>query len=480
MWQPVSSALDRVSSEAIAWAADKVVAVEINYDMNHDVIIRVEGLGKRYSIRHQRERYTALRDVIADSVRAPFRRLRNRGRSKIEDRRSGNGSPSLSPSSQLPAPRTSKEDFWALKNVSFEVRRGEVLGIIGRNGAGKSTLLKILSRITEPTEGRVRIRGRVASLLEVGTGFHPELTGRENIFLNGAILGMSRAEIKAKFDEIVAFAETEKFLDTPVKRYSSGMYVRLAFAVAAHLEPEILVVDEVLAVGDAEFQKKCLGKMKEVSSGGRTVLFVSHNMAAVQSLCDNALLLASGTLRFRGSSSETVTHYISPTRDSADGINRQLSKSLALASLGCEPSTVERGKDLLVSIEMETNQDETISDLALLIHSSNGERASLIDLRPAGNAHRLIQNEKLKIQVRISQIPFVEGDFNIGLYVNADSVCQSFMNIAEFTVLPDSSDKGYVPREPQFRGLVELASKVDHQIDRAVGIGPRLSSASAE
>src|SRR5205807_47703 len=187
-------------------------------------------------------------------------------------------------------------EFWALKDVSFEVKQGEVVGIIGRNGAGKSTLLKILSRITEPTEGRVRIRGRVASLLEVGTGFHPELTGRENIFVNGAILGMTRAEVKRKFDEIVAFAEIEKFLDTPVKRYSSGMYVRLAFAVAAHLEPEILLVDEVLAVGDAQFQKRCLGKMHDVAHNGRTILFVSHNMAAIEQLCSGAILLKRGHL----------------------------------------------------------------------------------------------------------------------------------------------------------------------------------------
>ena len=184
------------------------------------------------------------------------------------------------------------EELWALKDVSFEIKRGEVTGVIGRNGAGKSTLLKILSRITEPTEGRVTIKGRVASLLEVGTGFHPELTGRENIFLNGAILGMTKREIKAKFDEIVAFAEVEKFLDTPVKRYSSGMYVRLAFAVAAHLEPEILIVDEVLAVGDAQFQKKCLGKMQDVSQDGRTVLIVSHNMAMIRSLCSRAIVLS--------------------------------------------------------------------------------------------------------------------------------------------------------------------------------------------
>ena len=197
-----------------------------------------------------------------------------------------------------------------MKDVSFEVKRGEVVGIIGRNGAGKSTLLKILSRITEPTEGRVTLRGRVASLLEVGTGFHPELTGRENIFLNGAILGMTKAEIKKKFDEIVAFAEVERFLDTPVKRYSSGMYVRLAFAVAAHLEPEILVVDEVLAVGDAEFQKKCLGKMKDVATGGRTVLFVSHNMTVIQSICPKTILLNNGKIETFGQTKKSIDCYL--------------------------------------------------------------------------------------------------------------------------------------------------------------------------
>jgi lipopolysaccharide transport system ATP-binding protein len=203
-------------------------------------------------------------------------------------------------------------DFvWALRNIDFEVKQGEILGIIGRNGAGKSTLLKLLSRVTRPTTGRIRVRGRMASLLEVGTGFHPELTGRENIFLNGAILGMRKSEIQARLDEIVAFAGVERYLDTPVKRYSSGMYVRLAFAVAAHLEPEILVIDEVLAVGDAEFQKKCLGKMKDVSEqDGRTVLFVSHNMSAIKSLCDNALIMQSGLLTHRGRSGEMVAHYL--------------------------------------------------------------------------------------------------------------------------------------------------------------------------
>ena len=262
-------------------------------------VISVENLSKRYLVGHQQERggkqfgYTALRDVLG-------RELRNAGRKALDIVRG-----------RQVIQGDTVEEFWALKDIDFEVHEGEVLGIIGRNGAGKSTLLKILSRITEPSSGRVTLRGRVASLLEVGTGFHPELTGRENIYLNGAILGMSRAEIRKKFDEIVAFAEVERFLDTPVKRYSSGMYVRLAFAVAAHLEPEILVVDEVLAVGDAEFQKKCLGKMDEVSRReGRTVLFVSHNMAAIAELADRAVLLEKGSVAIDGSVTDTIGAYL--------------------------------------------------------------------------------------------------------------------------------------------------------------------------
>ena len=255
-----------------------------------DTVIEVENLSKKYIIGHQKqERYTALRDVIADGAKAFWRSL------------SGGGS-------GIPE---NKEEFWALKDVSFEVKQGECIGIIGRNGAGKSTLLKILSRITEPTTGRIKIRGRVASLLEVGTGFHPELTGRENIFLNGSILGMGQAEIKAKFDEIVDFAEVERFLDTPVKFYSSGMYVRLAFAVAAHLETEILIVDEVLAVGDAMFQKKCLGKMGEVTTQeGKTVLFVSHNMGAVSNLCKKSALIDKGKLLLMGKTEDIISKYV--------------------------------------------------------------------------------------------------------------------------------------------------------------------------
>jgi lipopolysaccharide transport system ATP-binding protein len=274
--------------------------------MTSDTIISVENVGKRYTLRHKgnREPYVALRDVIARQAMAPFKAIGE----KMRIRSPVNGS-HLNGSTYPPS-NGSVENFWALRNVSFEVKQGDVVGIIGRNGAGKSTLLKILSRITEPTEGRIRIKGRVASLLEVGTGFHPELTGRENIYLNGSILGMNRGEIKTKFDEIVAFAEVEKFLDTPVKRYSSGMYVRLAFAVAAHLEPEILIVDEVLAVGDVEFQKKCLGKMHDVATGGRTVLFVSHNMAAITSLTRRSALLRAGNCVYFGGTQDAVGKYL--------------------------------------------------------------------------------------------------------------------------------------------------------------------------
>ncbi len=248
-------------------------------------LIKVDSLSKLYQIGAREAPYQTFREAITQTVRAPLNAMR----------RSRNGR---------------DNSIWALDNVSFDVQAGEVVGIIGRNGAGKSTLLKILSRITEPTAGRVELWGRVGSLLEVGTGFHPELTGRENIFLNGAILGMKRAEIERKFDEIVAFAEVERFIDTPVKRYSSGMFLRLAFAVAAHLEPEILVVDEVLAVGDASFQKKCLGKMSDVAKAGRTVLFVSHNMGAIQGLCERALWLAGGKLVGQGEANQVVAEYM--------------------------------------------------------------------------------------------------------------------------------------------------------------------------
>ncbi len=272
-----------------------------------DIPIRVENLGKKYLLSHLAQkgtrRYSTLRDALSDAATRPFRRLFQRGPG--DNASNDPASDSDSTVSQR------QEEFWALRDVSFEIKRGDSVGIIGRNGAGKSTLLKLLSRITEPTTGRIELEGKVASLLEVGTGFHPELTGRENIYLNGAILGMKRAEIRKKFDEIVAFAEVEKFLDTPVKRYSSGMYVRLAFAVAAHLEPDVLIVDEVLAVGDAEFQKKCLGKMQSVSEKeGRTVLFVSHNMQAIRQMCRRVIFLKQGKIAYSGDPHMAISAYL--------------------------------------------------------------------------------------------------------------------------------------------------------------------------
>jgi lipopolysaccharide transport system ATP-binding protein len=311
--------------------------------MAADTAIEVANLGKSYLVGHEveaRHRYVALRDVIARAAQGFARKTRDmlRGRPVVQG--------------------DDVEEFWALRDVSFEVKRGDVIGVVGRNGAGKSTLLKVLSRITEPTVGRVQITGRVASLLEVGTGFHPELTGRENIFLNGAILGMTRGEIRARFDEIVDFAEVERFLDTPVKRYSSGMYMRLAFAVAAHLEPEILVVDEVLAVGDSEFQKKCLGKMRDVAGLGRTVLFVSHNMAAVRSLCKRALLLDKGRLVLTGPSDEVISRYVDQHARQADFSREPLPNN--------KPHIVAAG---VAGVEARNATNQRFLELRIAVHS---------------------------------------------------------------------------------------------------------------
>jgi lipopolysaccharide transport system ATP-binding protein len=299
-------------------------------------IIKVENLGKKYIIGHDLNaggayRSRSLRDTFAHTARGLYQRLRH----------------PLSPNTE----NTEIEEFWALRNLEFEIEPGDRVGIIGRNGAGKTTLLKVLSRITEPTTGRIEISGRVASLLEVGTGFHPELTGRENIYLNGAILGMTRAEIKKKFDEIVDFSEIEKFLDTPVKRFSSGMYVRLAFAVAAHLESEILIVDEVLAVGDAQFQKKCLGKMEEVGNEGRTILFVSHNMAMISNLCQRGMMLNEGKLEFYGQVSDAVMKYYQATNQRDAAHEREFGSDTA-ELLGAELIGLSNLSDITIHDEL--------------------------------------------------------------------------------------------------------------------------------
>lgn len=417
-----------------------------------DVIIRAEGLGKSYRLRHEQKdaRYVALRDVLSDKARTLGRRLLGR----TDD-----------------ASAEEEEDFWALRDVSFEVRQGEVLGIIGRNGAGKSTLLKILSRITEPTAGRVRVRGRVASLLEVGTGFHPELTGRENVYLNGAILGMSRGEIRRKFDEIAGFAEVERFLDTPVKRYSSGMYLRLAFAVAAHLEQEILIVDEVLAVGDAEFQKRCLGKIKDVAhTSGRTVLFVSHNMAAIQSLCATTLRLDAGRSRGVDQTEVQVERYLREALHKPLGqafVRRALSEQLSLDELTLSPSPVEAGQEVHFRLRLASTEPVIAAEICLLVYSNFGVRVAIIDLRRPDGVHRFGPGNPLVIRGRIREVPFVEGDYSIGLYLNAGDVQDDIPDIATLPVVPSTKAVARPSYDARHRGLVELSC----EFERETGLG---------
>jgi lipopolysaccharide transport system ATP-binding protein len=354
--------------------------------MTDNVVIRVEGLSKSYQISHQAQQgqgYRRLSEDLVSWASWPLRKVK--GFLNHQDL----GKPTV-------------EEFWALKDVSFEVKRGEVIGIIGRNGAGKSTLLKILSRIVEPTRGRVEIDGRVASLLEVGTGFHPELTGRENIYLNGAILGMSRAEIKSKFDEIVDFAEVEKFLDTPVKRYSSGMYVRLAFAVAAHLEPEILLVDEVLAVGDAAFQKKCLGKMGDVANEGRTVLFVSHNMPAVQQICQMGIVLNEGGLNYYGAIDAAVGRYLNEVKTLMQGfelskrIDRKGSQWLKFTKVviynseGNELQQVISGDDAVIQLHYKSEKEMRNASVLISFNVRNSIGHLLTNLNSVDTGQNLL------------------------------------------------------------------------------------------
>lgn len=394
-------------------------------------VITVENLGKKYTISHQRrEEYSSLRDVFTSSINMlgkklihPFRRT---------------PSPGL-----LTMPSESYEDFWALNDISFEVKLGDRIGIIGRNGAGKSTLLKILSRITEPTTGSIRIKGRVASLLEVGTGFHPELTGRENIFLNGAILGMQREEIRRKFDEIVAFSEIEKFLDMPVKRYSSGMYVRLAFAVAAHLEPEILIVDEVLAVGDAAFQKKCLGKMQEVGSEGRTVLFVSHNMAAVENLCQTGLVLDKGNIGFNSGISEAVKFYlnsfsekidncdISKRLDRAGNGNIRITNLLIKDQAGNTGIHFPIGAEIIIEIKYKASAEVKNPQVIVGVYDLMNVGVTRFDTGIAGHLPSVLPASG-RISCSTESMPLVPGRYIINIAFLSNGVMQDYLVGAEY------------------------------------------------
>lgn len=375
-----------------------------------DTVIRVENLSKKYVIGHQADGgYATLRDKITDGTKA-IGRLLTHGKS-VE--------------------RSTREEFWALKDVSFEVKQGDRLGIIGHNGAGKSTLLKILSRITEPTLGQITIHGRIASLLEVGTGFHPELTGRENIYLNGAVLGMSRVEIRRKFDEIVDFAEIERFLDTPVKRYSSGMYVRLAFAVAAHLEPEILIVDEVLAVGDVQFQKKCLGKMQDVAENqGRTVLFVSHNLNALQRLCPKSLLFERGRLIDSDKTTSLITRYVSCSNrqasplqwiDVSDAIRNGTGEARFVAvkygsfndSVSSQPYS---GGPLSFLLNIFSDTKRSINSLAVTLFDQNGTKLVNADTTILGQVIDLQEGHNL-VHLEIKHLYLNAGKYVLGLWL---------------------------------------------------------------
>jgi len=372
--------------------------------------ISVESLGKKYKIGLREKTHDTLRDAITSVFSSPLRRLRALGERT-----------------------TAAEEFWALRDISFEVQPGEVVGIIGRNGAGKSTLLKILSRITEPTEGVARIRGRVGSLLEVGTGFHPELTGRENVYLNGAILGMKKAEIDANFDEIVAFAEVDKFLDTPVKRYSSGMRVRLAFAVAAHLEPEILIIDEVLAVGDAAFQRKCLGKMSDVSSAGRTVLFVSHNLTAVENLCSRVVLLKAGQLEMDESASDAIAEYARTNEGAhagglAYGLERELFAAQTnaparivdaaiLSASGELAKTIHTGDALTVRVWYEMTESIPVPAFVVQLRSALGQEIFRLSTMPISGFPIEALASRGHVDLLIEALPVTAGlySFDLGI-----------------------------------------------------------------
>jgi len=377
-------------------------------------IITIENLGKKYNITHQRGKYVALRDVLTNVFKNPFRFAKAKAKQVVGF--------------------TKKEEFWALRGVNLEIKQGEIIGIIGRNGAGKSTLLKILTGITPPTEGEIIMHGKVASLLEVGTGFHPELTGRENIFLNGAILGMTKKEIVKKFDEIVAFSGIEKFLDTPMKYYSSGMYVRLAFSVAAHMEPDILLVDEVLAVGDAEFQKKCLGKMEEVTQGkGRTILFVSHNMAAIERLCRKTILLENSKVRMVGKTEKVIAEYLN-TKEAlskqplTERKNNNGSKRVVFTH--CEAKEYDKEKRRLTfEIHYKNNSKEAFKNIKISLDIKDQQGGHLANITNTVLDQKIDLNpDKGIIHLNIDDINLLTGNYYADLFLASDAVNSEILN----------------------------------------------------
>jgi lipopolysaccharide transport system ATP-binding protein len=348
---------------------------------------------------------------------------------------------------------------WSLNDLNFEVEQGDAVGIIGRNGAGKSTLLKVLSRVTSPTIGSVKIKGRIASLLEVGTGFHPELTGKENIFLNGAILGMRKAEIKRKFDEIVDFAGVERYIDTPVKRYSSGMYVRLAFAVAAHLESEILIVDEVLAVGDAEFQKKCIGKMGDVSKGeGKTVLFVSHNMNSVQALCNKGLVLNNGTILFSGGVSNAISLFSQKSQDDSKISihNFSLSAEMTIEYFEIDKASIESHQNIKFKLSLTSLTKNNITSMAIFLYDSHNEKIAIFDLRCEELTSKLSKNNRVEILGNLINLPLLPGQYHLGIHIQSNLFYKDVFNLINFNVSQKKQSNDNLPYPLSVRGKVEI------------------------
>jgi lipopolysaccharide transport system ATP-binding protein len=396
-------------------------------------IIEIKGVGKKYNIAHQKGGYIALRDVLANALRNPFSFAKHKAKKMIG--------------------MSTQEDFWALKDVNVQIERGDVVGIIGKNGSGKSTLLKILTGITPPTEGEIIMRGRAASLLEVGTGFHPELTGRENVFLNGAILGMPQKEIAQKFNDIVAFAGVEKFLDTPVKRYSSGMYVRLAFSVAAHMEPDILLVDEVLAVGDADFQKKCLGKMEEVTKkDGRTILFVSHNMTAIQALCKKTVLIENGKVKMFGETEQVIKHYLERAQPSPVIEPHKAAKEVKIHRVvskneSSDPWLFRYGQEIKLEVTLESYLDIPNFQLGLGIDMLSGERVTT-----ARSETFRLEKGLHSINVAI-QNPLAAGSYGLSLYVPNILYLNNVATLQITTA--DTGEKVY---QPLGLGVIDVSS----------------------
>ncbi len=395
-------------------------------------IIEVHNLSKKYKIGAVQPRYLSLRDSLSQT----FKSVKNWANFDKSDR--------LNP--------VDNTEFWALKDIDFEVNAGESIGIIGRNGAGKSTLLKILSRITPPTSGRAVLRGRLASLLEVGTGFHPELTGRENVYFNGSILGLRKVEIDRQFDEIVAFSGIEQFIDTPMKNYSSGMQLRLAFAVAAHLEPEILIIDEVLAVGDAEFQKKCLGKMDEVSRSGRTIIFVSHNMTALKELCQRGIFLKKGQIAFDGKINNAIDSYLKIQNSEAidDRLPLMIDETLTLTEFDMrfEPNPQ-------FQCAFTFTEKPQIREFSLLIYNQNGVRIAIVDLR-SQLKNLIYEGNKAVLKVQMATWQMVEGTYQVGLYIITVYGFKEYYQLINIDVPSIFKNTVILPYPAEYRGFVEI------------------------